>query len=144
MSLREDEDLDAPLIMKCDSSTCELKFPKVEVMVGFKCNEDKPIIEESKGRIDQLRQSKGLYDEMSGGFFDLDGELDIAGSERSQNYFSRVKTTITKIASLLALVWILVSYLDILGTEKSQEVKYISSLSLSYNSSLIPKLLPMH
>jgi hypothetical protein len=61
-----------------------------------------------------------------------------------QNYFSRVKGTIMTFATYAAILWIIYSYLNILGTEKSQEVKYISSLSFNYNVSLIPKLLPMH
>jgi hypothetical protein len=63
---------------------------------------------------------------MSGGYLDQEAELDMAQGEGNKNYFSRIKDTIMKLATYAALLWILYSYLNILGTEKSQEVKYIS------------------
>jgi len=41
-------------------------------------------------------------------------------------------------------VLLLNTYLNILGLEMSQSLKYESFLSLSYDASLVPRLLPVH
>jgi hypothetical protein len=49
-----------------------------------------------------------------------------------------------KVAKVLVTIGILDSYLDILGLEESQSLKYLSLMTLSYLPSDIPRLLPVH
>ena len=61
-----------------------------------------------------------------------------------KNYFKLVQDTMKKILKWVFGVLILNTYLNILGLEMSQSVKYQSSLSLSYDVLEVPRLLPVH
>jgi hypothetical protein len=49
-----------------------------------------------------------------------------------------------KVLKYLSVILLINTYLNILGTEKSQELKYISSLEFKYTLKDLPRLLAMH
>ena len=61
-----------------------------------------------------------------------------------KNYFKIIQDNMKRVLKVVFGVMILNSYLNILGLEMSQSLKYQSSLSLSYDASEVPRLFPMH
>jgi hypothetical protein len=113
----------------------------------------KTVLEEEKliNRIKKGHETfTAEYAQLSSGFFNREGELGIAEKEvkpKKVNYFKKAKGLLAKIGEVgkyLALLLILESYLDILGLEMSQSLKYASLMSLSYAVEDLPRLLPVH
>jgi hypothetical protein len=71
-------------------------------------------------------------------------ESQTTGNKTKTNLLKKAKAMLEKTVLYVVTIGIVYSYLGILGLEESQSLKYISLLTLSYASSDLPRLLPVH
>ena len=94
--------------------------------------------------VEVAQNFKKRYDDLSSGFFDNNKELDIGIKSKKKSTYQVIHQYLMKFLKVLAVSIIIKAYIDVLGTEKSQQVKYKASLIYKYDYSDLPRLLPVH
>lgn len=92
-----------------------------------------------------LKFAKGakFFTTDTAGFEQFDTDLG-QSAKKNTGYFNHGKLFLQILIAIALLLMILYNYLSILGSEKSQSLKYTMHSNLSYPIEDVPKLLPAH
>jgi hypothetical protein len=80
------------------------------------------------------------YDDKNNNFL----KTDIGKVPKDASFFDKAKMIISLLVGLSLLFGILLDYIKVLGTEKSQSLLYSKHSNLTYDISRVPTLIPFH
>jgi hypothetical protein len=80
------------------------------------------------------------YDNKNNSFL----QSDIGKVPKNSSFFDKAKLAVTVIIGISLFFTVILNYIKILGTEKSQSLLYSQSANLTYPIEKVPTLVPFH